>query len=85
MGEFDAIMKKREKEAKSKFATVGSVQARYEDVKEEVDAALALASDAYGQVKELEQRLRLVVGPIPNLDPKDPFYQAVDEGESNWN
>lgn len=67
--DFDRRMKKLEKEEHAQFATVGLVQGRIEQLQEDAHDTFRLACDAYTEVRELEHRLRLVLGPIPYPDP----------------
>lgn len=76
--EFDRMMKNREKEDGRKFATMGYVTGLAGDIRDELDAIFGEASLAYREVRELEERLRQVIGPIPHK----PYGE---EGPSNWN
>lgn len=74
--EFEQRMKKIDKEESAKFATVGRLDARYEELKADADDNYQLASSAYSEVRQLERRLRVILGPIPHLDPnaEDPDF-----------
>ena len=76
--DFDRMMKHREKEEDRQFASMGYVKGLAADIREELDAVYSEANGAYREVRELEDRLRPVIGPIPHK----PYGE---EGPSNWN
>ena len=76
--DFDRMMNIREKEEDGTVATIGYVRGVAGLLQDDVDKVYADASAAYREVRELEERIGLVIGPIPYL----PLEQ---EGPSNWN
>ena len=76
--DFDRMMKHREKEEDRQFASMGYVKGLAADIRDELDAVYSEANGAYREVRELEDRLRPVIGPIPHR----PYGE---EGPSNWN
>lgn len=76
--DFDRMMKHREKQEDRQFASMGYVKGLAENIREELDAVYSEANAAYREVRELEDRLRPVIGPIPHK----PYGE---DGPSNWN
>lgn len=76
--DFERMMKLREKEDSRKFATMGFVTGLAGEIRDDLDSIFGEASLAYSEVRNLEERLRQVIGPIPQL----PYGE---EGPSNWN
>ena len=76
--DFDRMMKSREKEEDREFASMGYVKGLAADIREELDAVYSEANGAYREVRDLEDRLRPVIGPIPHK----PYGE---EGADNWN
>ena len=67
MFDFDQMMRLREKEEGKEFATVDSLRHVQSEARNDRDEIYQLANQAFNEVGELEQRLRVVLGPIPYL------------------
>lgn len=70
-----------EKEEDNKVSTIGYVRGVAGALQADIDYVYADASAAYREVRELEDRIGLVIGPIPYL----PLVQEDAEDANNWN
>lgn len=72
--EFDRMMRIREKEEDAEKATVGRVKDLAAETRDQIDGVYVEVDFAKRQLRELEDRLRAVMGPLPELPIEENYW-----------